>query len=67
MEDLSILQDDDLEQDFIDLLNKGFPKSVFLFSVVNLLGDDWVETGKEIVDGDKDLLGKIEAYGSNES
>lgn len=49
MEDLNALADNSLEDDFINLVEKKFPKSMFIRSASVMLGPDWKISGQEIL------------------
>jgi len=63
MEDLDILWDNSLELDFIRLLEQGYTKDMFETSAKIMIGDDWLEVGREILKGeDKSLMEKLNSY-----
>ena len=52
------------EEDFIELVDSGFSKVVFLDMADKIIGSDWQEVGREWVESmdDPELMKKFESY-----
>jgi hypothetical protein len=58
MEDFDIFIESDVEGDFINLVKNKWPKDMFIMSATAMLGNDWMETGEQILEdaGENSLL-----------
>lgn len=62
-DDNSILEDEQVERDLVDMVKSGFSKELFVMSVTNLLGDNWKKDGREILLQEApELMGKFNSY-----
>jgi len=52
-----------MEEEFVALVNYGWPKEVFLDSALKIIGGDWEMVGRDIIkDEAPHLLKRFESY-----
>lgn len=65
MEDLSILWEGSLEEDFVTLVEAGWEKEMFIEMAEKMMPGEWKELGKDIIkETAPNLMKKFKEYAS---